>query len=647
MLLYAIAAIAILAGLWGRFKGLGVWPLNADEYYIARSVENVLRTGFPEYQCGGFYVRGLTFQYVVALLQMAGMSAELSARMIAAVASVIALPAVYILGIRAGGRSVALLAVSAMALSVWEVDVARFGRMYAPFQAVFVWYLVYFLRFTVDRDVRARWSMFVLSLLGLFTWEGGLLLMAVNLLPPFLWKQKGRFVASEIRYLLVAGGLLVAAFLATRSVDFRTSGTSPFPAGYVPASTHAAGVKLGLLGHMSVGPRELIAFVAVAVLTVLSLRWIWTLRDRWPAALGLLVVTGCTLAHQFGAVFFVLAILLLAGMLHWSELFTKASAPFAALIVSSAAAWTIVALGSPHGLTSLGTPWGSHSRFALLVYEFLKFPDFLGVVALPWARHAPVLGAVLLGLLGCATLRILALRDQTLGYERVILLLIVCLLAAASMSDPPRYETRYVFFLYPAALLVAVLTTARVVGRVPVSASVASLATALVLGVGLAAAGDLQPRRLLEIDTAMNNLGAVTAIGGYSNVMDRSDPRGAARWLATHASSPGTLLINGYPGVDYYYRSFDFAYIDRQNQRYEAYACNRGTVERWGNLPLLSSIEELHSTIAQHGRVVMVIDTPTLAKLSGRFGVFQSQMAWMSADGYIAIIEFTAGPAKE
>ena len=97
-----------------------------------------------------------------------------------------------------------------MALSVWEVDVARFGRMYAPFQAVFAWYLVYFLRFTVDRDVGARTPMLLLSVLGVLTWEGGILLVAANLLPPFLWKPSGRFTAAELRYLLLTAGLLVA-----------------------------------------------------------------------------------------------------------------------------------------------------------------------------------------------------------------------------------------------------------------------------------------------------------------------------------------------------------------------------------------------------------------------------------------------------
>ncbi|MGH8315502.1 MAG: hypothetical protein ACRETU_10185, partial [Steroidobacterales bacterium] len=171
VLLYIVTAAAVLFGLWARLKGLGTWPLHADEYYIARSVQNIFRTGLPQYTCGGFYTRGLIFQYAVALLQMLGLSAELAPRLIAAVASLATLPAAYLLGVRVQGRTVGLIAVAVLAISTWEVDVARFGRMYAPFQAVFAWYLLYFIRYTVDREARALWPMLVLSIVGVFTWE--------------------------------------------------------------------------------------------------------------------------------------------------------------------------------------------------------------------------------------------------------------------------------------------------------------------------------------------------------------------------------------------------------------------------------------------------------------------------------------------
>ena len=130
-------------------------------------------------------------------------------------------------------------------------------------------------------------------------------------------------------------------------------------------------------------------------------------------------------------------------------------------------------------------------------------------------------------------------------------------------------------------------------------------------------------------------------------MLNRSDSRGAAAWLAANASAPGTVVINGSPGVDYYYRKFDFAYIDQDNQRYWAYACQRGTVERWGNLPLLSNVAEVNSTIADHPRVIIVTDTPSLKALLPQLDAAQPRITWVSEDGYISIVDIVTAPAGD
>jgi hypothetical protein len=633
-LLYVIAAAAVLLGLWGRFKGLGVWPLNADEYYIARSVQNILRTGLPEYACGGLYIRGLAFQYVVALLQFAGMTPEFSARLVASACSIVALPAVYILGRRMGGRPVALLAVSLMALSVWEVDIARFGRMYAPFQAVFVWYLVFFLRYTVDGERRACWPMVLLSVLGVFTWEGGLLVMAVNLLPPLLQNPGGRFGAREIRYLLFMGALMALAFAATRMVDFRVAGTQPFPAEYVRESLRQ-GSSMGLV-HAPRSRWAIAGLLLTAGLAFACLRRIWALRERWPAALGLLAAVVCVLLHQFGACAIVIIVLLLSRMVEWQQLRTQVGWPFVMLILASLAAWTIELLSNPAWLAAVDTPWEGGPWVMRLVYAFFQFPDVLSVVALPWARSAPLLGAGLLGLLAAAAIHAISKPGAKLDDLSVLLLLIACLLAGASVSHPPRFETRYVFFLYPAALLVA---TATVFAFSSGWGKGATWAAVILLLGGFALSGDLQPRRLLAIDSADSNFGDFAKRGERSNILGRSDVRGAARWLADNRGPQDTLIVNGFPGVDFYFDGFDFAYIDQDNQRYEAYACNRGTVERWGNLPLLSSIEDLNAKVAASRRTLMTIDAPALEAMRGRLTGAAPRVRWVSRDGYVKIIE--------
>src|ERR1700742_3026906 len=152
-----VAALAVLAGVAARFKGLGAWSLAWDEYYLAQSIQFVLHSGLPQYPCGGLYSRGVLLQYLAAALQLGGMSPELAPRLIAALCSLLAIAAAFRIARRGSGGTVALIVSIVMALSVWEVEIARFGRMYAPFQAVFLWYVVFFLDYVVDRRTRALW----------------------------------------------------------------------------------------------------------------------------------------------------------------------------------------------------------------------------------------------------------------------------------------------------------------------------------------------------------------------------------------------------------------------------------------------------------------------------------------------------------
>ena len=118
-----------------------------------------------------------------------------------------------------------LLAVAVLALSVWEVEIGRFGRMYAPFQALFLWYVVFFIQYVVDSRRRAVIPMLVLSALGFAVWEGGIFLVLTNLLPPFIRHPDGRLTRRDVVYLIGCSLLLVPAYYLTMA-DLRTSDTT-------------------------------------------------------------------------------------------------------------------------------------------------------------------------------------------------------------------------------------------------------------------------------------------------------------------------------------------------------------------------------------------------------------------------------------
>ncbi len=462
--LLAVTCAAVLVGIYARFKGLGTWPLGIDEYYTARTVQNVLRTGLPEFACGGYYARGLLVQYLGALLQLGGMSPELSLRLIAAVSSLIVLPAAFILGRRAGGFATGLVTVTVLALSVWEVEMARFARMYAPFQAVFVWYVVFFLKYTLDKETRALWPMIVLSVVGALVWEGGVFLALLNLLPPILNHAGGRLARRDWRYLAGTALLVPPLYLLATNNLRMYSREYPFPPGWTdPAASHlfVSGLKAGSapLTTLSAHPLWLLLGLVPLLFLALALRWVWGFRSRWITGLGLLATLGAAAAHQFLLCGAIILLLLLLRLVGWRELFTRAAWPFGAAVAVSAAFWIAYGLAT--------SDWRANpdqslvQTVALLAYEFVRFPDFALEVALPWARAVPILGLALFVLITAACIRVIRNEAVQLTAERVILIVLVLLLLAASASHPPRHETRYVYFLYPLAVVIALVTLAR------------------------------------------------------------------------------------------------------------------------------------------------------------------------------------------
>jgi hypothetical protein len=125
-----LGLVALALGVYARFRALDSAPLAIDEYFIARSVQNILaHGGLPAFDCGGFYARGLLLQYLAAPLVLMGVPLTEAPRIVAASSSLVALPAAYIIGRRLGGPALGWIAIILLSLSLWTVEMARFGRM--------------------------------------------------------------------------------------------------------------------------------------------------------------------------------------------------------------------------------------------------------------------------------------------------------------------------------------------------------------------------------------------------------------------------------------------------------------------------------------------------------------------------------------
>lgn len=638
------AGVAVVVGIWLRFNGLTQPALADDEYYVVRSIENILRSGLPEYACGGYYPRGLLFQYLSAALVLAGAPIEFVPRYLAVLSSLIVLPGAWLIARRIDGTKLALVVLAWLSLSAWQIDGAQFGRMYAPFQAVFTWYAWFFLRAAVDDDHGARWGLASLTVVGVLTWEGGVLLAATNLLLPFVGRRGGVAIRRDWIY-LGAMTLLALISLKFATTDFRhLDPATVYPEGFEAVET-ALTPGWREVATM-IGPVEqrqwpwLGAAILPMATSVLALMSLWSIvRERWMTAIGMAVAISAAVVHQFAVTGLIIALLVCLGQLQWRDF----GRPPVRTCIIAMGLWLIAWLS--YGLLAAGWNQGSDttivSRIPLLTlaYNLLSFPDFLLEVAKPWGGAVPRLSTALT--LAVAGALVLAGRqpDRLRPDLRLGLFLLLLLLGGAAASDPPRHETRYVFFLYPLAIVVLLAMLDRLAGaftRMPAHAAfvLPVAATLFVVTEDSGAREPPEPAWLQHVPTV------VLPATGKGHLIRQADSRNAAQWLQSRARPGVDLVINASPGVDFYYRSFDFAYIDWTQQRFLAYACDHGRHERWGNQPLLYTPETLRAAVRSRTRTFIVAGTEQTQELrDGALRGLPSRIVHESPDARLQVIE--------
>ena len=581
---------AIAAGLYGRFKGIGAWPFGVDEFYISRSVDSIMRVGLPRFACGGYYTRGLLYQYLVAATRVAGLAPEFAGRLLVALSSLAVLPAAGLLARRIAGSLAGWLTVIILCISVWEIEMARFARMYAPFQAVFTWYLVFYLRYVVDRnDAALRW-MIALSVAGALLWEGGAFLGGANILAVVLADlSQGRrrsLTWPRLTGLLVLLGLLC---LATR--DLRGFAEMPGTGGGATPDLPTHG-ELALQGFEALGRSIpwLAGFLVPLGLACAALPWLWSLRRRWMTAAGFAVALACAGAHLFTLSVAALAIMLLAGLIERRDLAAGGARYFAAAGIGFLIFWAAwyhwagIPAGAPGGAPVLARLFG--------------FPDVYDGIARPWGRTVPLLASGL-------GLAIAFWCLKTLGRARpppdpvgALLVLVIAVMLAVGAVPTERIETRYTFFLYPLFLALGVGALVDVLRRTRLPPLAVTWAPLLCF----AATEDFQPQHLIHIDSAAVNFRTGMSPARVAHYYPRDDIRGVGEWLAAHRER-GAVVVADIPSLEQYYPSFDYFFLNDQDPRYEAYVCKNGTTERWTDHPVLYGTRALEPLVAS-GRPV-------------------------------------------
>lgn len=619
--LLVLTMIAVTIGIYGRFKGLGFAPVSPDEYYLARSIDGILKYGLPEFDCGGFYQRGIVLQYVVAGLRLTGLSAELSSRLVCALASLATLPAVFIVGRRFLSANAALAAVAILALSIWEIEIARFGRMYAPFQAIFAWYLVYFLRCTIDRDNRAMRGMIALTIAGAFTWEGGVFLGLANFVPTLLaYVESGRLEKRDwLRILMLFFLLFMAYFLATANLRY-ASDILPYPPGYSSTATENPASKFDLFSLPALGlagdPKWLSGLLVVFAVCVASLRWVWSHRKQPLVAVGLLGILAAALIHQFLIVIAIGVVLLLLNQISADELRNSQARIFFVAIGLAVLLWVSYGLATIDWQQVVIDAGSVPRALAVFAYPFIRIPNIASNILHPFAGAVPILATLLLVGITVQVIRNIVVPSELRSAERVLTLLLILLVLAIGLSHPPREETRYTAFLYPLAVLFVVAAIDKLIARFPLPGGTASVITAAAALLVFSATEDLSYHHIASVDSPDTTFRVGMKSAMQSHLEIRDDVRELAQWLQAHVSRDTDVVVNGVHGLDYYYADTKYFFVDMRSSNFADWSCRGGTVDRWTNLPLIYTFNDLKAKTSNYKMTYLVTFNLTPEQLS-------------------------------
>lgn len=662
VVILGIAALATLA----RFHDLGGAPLAEDEYYTTRGIEWIIATGLPAIPDGGYYTRGLLFQYLAA--GAAGLfGADVFAyRLPAVIFGLLLCLTAFFYARRFAGVAIGLTVAVLLLLSSWEVEFSRFIRFYTLFQMVVLLYLI-----ALDKayfEARAGWRYVphAVLLLGGFAHELAILLAPLLFLPllPACTRLRLGTIPAWLGFAVVSLIVTVAVGIVTVGVDAPNYGViDRFPADY-GGSVLAGESRLALpslpffrllespLQHVFV-----LGLIAAAMVMAFVAQKQWgSRRFEWPDLLLALALLAAVF-HLFATVG-----LLLVWAFARYDLWRLTAQPPRRLVMlgftlAIMAGWTAMALAMPERLFTpdvvrrwqmdVNQPGELGAVLRALWSTFFGLPDFYRTTLRPFATELPELALVLVVAL---VWFVIAHRHDSipdlLRHPGAFMIYWALIMALFSVGDS---TSRYWFPLLPVIYTFVAVGLAEAFTRFWPQAVPGGQHGACAVALALFMLGpDFNPRHLLDV----GNDAVRYRTGPFSHLEDTWYPRPDIRTAASTVESwraefpNARIVVENLPALSHYMRGSHAIYFARDYGRFASYSREQGRRERWSGERLLSTPKELvdYARPAEELWLVRSIDPSTrlpgidLTAALVASGFTETERVVASVDGRIEII---------
>ena len=591
--------VAILFGAYFRLKGLGKWPLCIDEYYIAKSVGNIIKNGLPEFECGGYYTRGLIYQYLAVPLQFLPGNKEFYLRIISLFFNLLAIHPLYELG-KKFNKTTSYLVIILFCFSIWEIEFSRFARMYAPFQTLTLYYLLFFVKAILDNDSRNRKYCYLVSVIGIFLYEGAIFFLLLNFVMLIVLGKHSR----KNDFLIAIIIFLIGYFYLT--IDFRhLSVTSYIPSDVLDVISQGKNkgqilrplILIKFIGEsitwilLSIVPLSVSFFIAFHVLKNKMIDY----RKKF----FLFTLILFSISNLFGCIVFAAIILILLG---WFQLRDFSMGIFKASLFASGCNFFFWLL---YGVTSVVwhaffEPLNNFYAPKKLFVVLFKYPDVFEKILHPWISAIPITGLMLLIFIGIGFFIWLFKKDPRQDYFALISAFVLILFVLIGIIRTTYSSTRYTFFLYPVMLLLAVSSMINIANIITHKAKYQNILLCCFTFGFILFSEDFRLNHLVEIDSKEINFRMNYNQGLADHFYFRRDVRSPAEFINSYIQT-NDVVISTKRSVEYYLkRRLDYSYEDLHSTEIMALIACNGEKEIWTNANLVYRETELLKLIKNH-----------------------------------------------
>ncbi len=571
---FIILAIVIIAAFLIRIKGLGKWPLAIDEYYVVKSSENILKNGFPEWTFGNYYLRGLAYQYLISGLLLLGLKAEFAARIITVFVNLLAIPPIYILTKKISNKLIASVLVIIFCFSLWEIEFARFARMYVPFQTIFVWYILFLYKYLIEGNRKSLIWLFALSFFSIFVYEGSVFLALLNFLILFWDQDKKAFISfkflskvSGLFYLLIDIFIFISAYFYESFGNRNTRPAELFPKEYLSAQSHQSTHQILrlpdiLLSTIANNGSWLVPLTIILLLNIIGLIFLLKAKSFEPVKkiIALLFIL-LSVLNQFGLLVLLLLVFIAANQFNIADLKRRELRLLVISVLINFFFWFAYSFYTT-GWYKFFPDFEAGSNLAIVKKIFLllfNYPDNYIMIYI-YITAIPIVTLLFFFSLAVLTLYIIRKSYYNSLNIRFVYLILLLMTTAATLINTTLGVTRYTFFLYPVVLISIVLAfkiISDIIFNKPVLQKTGFAAIALI---AFFLSDDFGINHMIQIDSKEYNFRTVLRSDLVRHYFQRADVRTPAEIINKKASANDIIIINEL-NMAYYLNRLDYAYI--------------------------------------------------------------------------------------